>query len=181
MIYYSNIWDDDGGHLLLLDRSLWSYWGGVDAVLSVPPEVTNCVDDCELSGEVDEYAGSISVGPGTGVILNDENLPTYWFAEPKLLVRVSRIPDITGLSDVVPDDLEGVAFDVGNPVCFKVHTKATLFYTVYSGQEVISSIADSLELDLPAGEYTLFTGVYQPGKKVRLVLHQFRQAHPLNR
>src|SRR5438874_13557606 len=91
----------DGGPLLVLDSQLLEYWHGVpdDYFDNIAPvEDTSMVpSDYDRACEVNDYVGCMTVGPGQGLVLNDEPLITTWWSIPRarsgMFVRLHWAPD----------------------------------------------------------------------------------------
>ncbi|QEH39075.1 hypothetical protein OJF2_76870 [Aquisphaera giovannonii] len=177
-----------GGPLIALPAELASHWRGVEGACHSPRDRDGWREGLDFSGtdygracRIDGYLGTLEVGTGRALILNDEPMPTaflpragggllvrwmYAEDEGEVLRAVRSIPESTW--EATPHGI--VASRAG----------VLLFDSAYPGDDLPTSpgeVASSpwLRLALPAGTYDVDTADHAPDEATRLILHRIRK------
>jgi hypothetical protein len=163
----------NGGPLLMLERALLPYWGGMDNIGGVRPQSVHGgpLTDYDRACNIRDWIAPLKVLNGTGIVFWGDDLglgleresDTVFFA-----VRIYYVID--NLEDHIDSARE-------NPNCFKKDfdiflssSKVTVFDSVATGFEVRRSY---LEIDIVPGLYEVLT-YEQKTPDAEIVFHKFQ-------
>jgi hypothetical protein len=186
----SLVWlDDENAPLLLVSRSHVADWEGID-----PPSNGRIVKatfrwgdadapatDYDRACDVNDYLGLLSVGNGTGLILNDMPMTTAWRAfsgnKGGWLIRywmADSEADVLAAFNALPNEIWE---DTGTT--FTVDTEPLYVFEVPENGKDLDSI-EHLTMELSPGDYSIETAVYET-KSAGLVAHRFlpKQRKPI--
>jgi len=167
--------ESQGGPLIVLEESLLPFWEGAD-----PPSSRRAVraesrvsgrdsaTDYDRACDVRRAMGLIEVGPGFGLVIGGEPLPTTWLAndEGGMLVRwrygaedsvLQRMSEVTRAEF----DEHALHHTVGGAV--------VLFDAAFPGHEILTPM---LRIDLRPGDYEVRIAEWAPDDQTSLVLHR---------
>lgn len=176
-----NAWvQSGGGPLLLLAKDLLGFWEGVN----LPPAFRHLeadfrwredkrVTDYDRACDSTDYIAEITVGPGSGLVLGDEPVPTMWLSVSErsagILVRVIYSPGDAELESTLrqlPQNLDWMV----QPFCFRVDdSDLILFDSAEPGNEILGS---QVTVRLERGSYSISTAKFEPDADTSLLLHR---------
>jgi hypothetical protein len=156
-----------GGPLLFLAEDLLSMWHGV---------VGNHAEqsDYDRACRLDNLIGSITIGNGAGIILNDEPLPTAWLpSEEKGYGLWIRWKHAKNESSVVRhlEQLPQIIFRPERMILTVTSARCILFDSALHGPDFRKG--EFLEVVLDLADYEIRTGLFEPDSETSLVIHKF--------
>ncbi len=157
-----------GGPLLFLEEHLLPHWHGYDT------------SDYDRACSIKDYLGLLEVGPGQGLVLGEEPMPTAWRSFPRppggMFIRWQWADDDDSVVRAIADlekvswEATGIVFDVAN-------SSLVLFDAVCSGQDPdCNTTGCRLNIRLEEGHYFIQTAHYQPDENTALILHRLRMS-----
>jgi hypothetical protein len=166
------------GPLLLISRDLLPAWSGIEvperrvvraAFRWGRSEARAC--DYDRACDVNGYVGTLRVGKGQGLVLNDVPMPTAWRASRQgggLFVRQEYADPGTDFRALLRRARrsftpERAVFRIARP-------EAVLFVSSWPGEEVEDG--DHLAFRLRPGRYTVHTARFCPDEQTAVVLHR---------
>jgi hypothetical protein len=172
--------ESGGGPLLLLSSEYLADWEGVDSPSNGRiVQATfrwngpgTAATDYDRACDIDDYIAAIPVGSGTGLVLNQEPMPTTWQHYDDqiggLLIRWMQGDAETDVLELLPHSPNPVwepghiTFTVGSAPLY-------LFDAVSPGNE----LDEHLPIALSAGVYLITTALHKPDDRTSFVLHRF--------
>lgn len=153
-----------GGPLLFLEEHLLAHWHGYDT------------SDYDRVCSINDYLGVLDVGPGQGLVLGEEPMPTAWRSFPEwpggMFIRWQWAEDDNSVLEAIADlqrvswEPTGIVFDVAN-------TSLLLFDAVCPGKDAdCNRTGCRLSIRLKEGQYFIETAHYQPDESTALILHR---------
>jgi hypothetical protein len=177
-----------GGPLVVVPFEVAHHWRGDEATW--PPtgsletiwETVRKDSDYGRACGLQDYLGLLDVGPGHGLVLGDEPMPTTFLptGEGGLIARwmcAESEEDVLWAIRSVPED-------VWETTSHRVHVGEgglLLFDSAYPGDDLSGTCGDGanvpwLVVDLLQGAYEIDTSLYQPDDLTRLILHRLRRS-----
>jgi hypothetical protein len=165
--------ESSGGPLLLLASDLLPLWtgaGDLDFDQDMPSPRKE--SDYERACRVNDYLGVTDVAQGSGLVLDDEPLPTAWWPSPEpggTLVRWVACKDPSTIAGYLKahEDLEwvpsGIVFAVTSDQLY-------LFDAATPGYEV----TEFLNIIVPKDRYYIDTCFLRPDDQTEFILHRLR-------
>lgn len=159
--------DTDAGALMLLPAKLKPLWSGIE-----PPKDGRVIEahfrwnpdgtatDYDRACDIDDYAGLVSVGPGAGIVLGQDNLPATWQAFPDGGGVLARL--YTSESGDYPDRLPKLPPNLAWSAVGEFTTDGSplvLFDSTESGDE--APIFPSVPIHLAAGRYAVEHAIFK--------------------
>lgn len=159
--------NSSGGPLLLLQEDLLQYWKGDEG---------DQLSDYQRACMVDDYLGFIDVGPGQGIVLEDEPLQTTWWSLSKenggIMVRWVYA---NGESYIIKalTDLQDVLWEQNDFVLKVSKGSLVLFDAICPGDNTdCLDTGCRLSISLEVGSYSVTTAHYQPDEETSLIFHR---------
>jgi len=157
--------ESDGGPLILMEKHVSVLWEGHSYT-----DTTSNVTDYDRACEIEDYLGLLDVGHSKALVMNDEPLSTAcWKIDSETIVFVRWVwakdeRVVPGILSQVPevDRWENTGIEIGF-----AHEELILFDSAYRADEV----EDFLLIQLPKGEYTVKTLLFEPDANASLILH----------
>jgi hypothetical protein len=174
--------ESSGGPLLLLSSEHLADWEGVDSSSNGhivqatfrwnDPSVA--ATDYDRACDVEDYIAVIPVANGTGLVLNQEPMPTAWWPHDDqiggLLIRWLQGDPETDVLELLAH-LPNLGWESGH-ITFTVGSSSLyLFDAASPGNE----LDEHLTIALRAGAYRITTALYEPDNRTSLILHRFTQ------
>ena len=171
--------ESQGGPLILLEESLLAFWEGTDApksgrVVRADSRASGAAvaTDYDRACDVRRVMGAIEVGPGIGLVLAGEPLPSTWFPlgdhTEGMIVRWryanSEEAIVQALNSVPADAFaqSGLQIEVAGPL--------VLFDAAMPGYDIVTPY---LTINMAAGFCRVQATQYIPDPDTALILHRF--------
>lgn len=178
----------DGGPLIAIPAEIASHWRGGEGVNFPPQDLDRWWENLDLSGSdygracgINDYLGTLEVGPGRALILNDEPMPTAFLpnAGGGIVVRWMYAEDEGAVRRVVRSIPESIWEPTPHTIVV-AREGVLVFDSAYPGDDLPTSPGEEatapwLRLGLPPGPYHVDTADYSPDESTRLILHRLRK------
>lgn len=161
-----------GGPLICVERDLAISWRGVASKVLNPS--VEAASDYDRACAVRDYAGVISVGGGSALILGDMPLETSIWERDDGNVLIVRLFYVDSEESVLkalreiddrcfenPD--ESISFEIGSG-------KMVIFDSAISW---IEEEKKTLEFEVSPAKYLILSKIYNPDSRTSLLLHEF--------
>lgn len=176
-----------GGPLIVVPAELASHWRGGDGVGVSPGDLDRWWENPDLTGSdygracgIKDYLGSLDVGPGRALILNDEPMPTAFLRKPGggILVRWMYAEDEGEVRRAIRSIPESI-WEATHHSIVVAREGVLVFDSAYPGDDLPVSSGEEatvpwLRLGLPPGTYHVDTADHSPDESTRLILHRLR-------
>lgn len=167
--------ESGGGPLILLDEALLQYWQGVDGSWSRASSTFNVGEgpsDYDRACAIRDQVGTIIVGTGVGIILNEEPLPTTCVQLGDGDTVLARWVSAESDDDmaVVLSDVDKVRF-AGASQVYEPQGDVRLFDSAFPGSDIRTP---SLKIALRPGRYLIQTAHLQPNDLTSVILHKLK-------
>jgi hypothetical protein len=163
-----------GGPLILMEKRLVSnWWGSVNRASNEWTAVKDQLTDYDRACAIEDYLGCIDIGPGKGLVLDDEPMQTTWLPFPKeqggMFVRWQWAPDEASVIKTLGELQEELWHSTN--LSFWVNDGVLLLFDAACPG---SDIDSSLTIELVAGRYFIDSAAAQPDEETSLILHRLR-------
>lgn len=176
-----------GGPLIVIPIEIAQYWRGdvvdwqPESSFSELLESVMANSDYGRACSVRGYLGSLRIGPGNGLVLHDENMPTAFVPTHKggLLVRWDYAENEEGVRKALHSTPESIWQETEHTLEV-AEGRLLIFDSAYPGESLPNTCGDGanvayLEVVMPPGTYEVDTAEYEPEESTRLVVHRLRR------
>lgn len=174
-----------GGPLILISDKSYNLWSGI---LKRSSYLDNKIEDADdfLNAEeadygkaclVQDYLGVVNVGNGTALILGDEPLLMTFFHSVDGRVAIARW--FYGEDEeLVDNNLKTIDFNSTDNWEFALTLNLSsenqyLFDSACFAGMLNKGNNDCLSANIKQGDYKIWTSIYEPDKKTKLIIHRF--------
>ena len=181
--------DSAGGPLILISDNSYKLWSGILKRSSYLDNKIEDADDFLNADETDygkaclvrDYLGVVNVGDDTALILGDEPLLTTVFASVDGRVVIARWyygEDeelvVNNLKTIDLNSIDNWEFAMTFSLC---SDKQYLFDSACSANVFDKGNKDCLSMNINQGNYKIWTSIYEPNDKTKLIIHKFDSAN----
>jgi frataxin-like iron-binding protein CyaY len=156
-----------GGPLLFLNENHLSIWSGA---IGDPQSQSDYYRACLI----DDLIGSINVGEGLGIILNDSPMQTTWLPSKingqGYLIRWKYAKNESSVIQYLEEIPQSI-FHSENITFTASCARIILFDAALSG--ITYSKGEFLEIIMDIGDHQIETGIFEPDSETSLVIHKF--------
>lgn len=174
-----------GGPLILISDKSYKLWSGILRRSSYLDNKTEEAYDFLSADETDygkaclveDYLGIVSIGDDTAIILGDEPLMTTSFYSVDNRVIIARIYYCED-SESVDSNLKIIDINSIENWRFALAVKLSsdrqyLFDSACSASMLEKGSNDCLLMNIKHGDYKIWTSIYEPDDKTKLIIHKF--------
>ncbi len=132
--------------------------------------------DYDRACAIDDYLGLLDIGPGQGLALGEEPMPTAWRSFPEwaggMFVRWQWADDDDSVVNAIAE-LREVSWEPTEIVFSVANTGLVLFDSACPGKDPdCNQTVCRLNIKLKEVRYDIETAHYQPNENIALILHR---------
>lgn len=179
----------EGGPLVLISDNSYNFWSGTLKRSLYLDDKIEEADDFLNADEADygkacliqDYLGVVKIGDDIALVLGDEPLLTTVFNSVDGKPIIARW-HYRESKDSVEGTLRTIDLNSINnwesPLTFKVSSnRQFLFDAAYYGNALDEEGNDYLPINIKQGDYKIWTSIYEPDDKTRLLIHKFESTN----
>jgi hypothetical protein len=177
--------DSAGGPLILISDKSYNLWSGIlkrssylDSKIEDADDFLNAdVADYGKACLVQEYLGIVDIGNDTALVLGDEPLLTTVFHSVDNRVVIARWYYGED-KELVDNYLKTIDLNSIDNWEFALTLKLSsdrqyLFDSAFSASMLDKGANECLSLNIKQGDYKIWTSIYEPDDKTKLIIHKF--------